>query len=220
MKKYLLFLTLMTPMSVYCQASKVDSAAVYLLDHMSDVIGDLGSCSYHVSTSTDVDNYRYGLEKQFAEHDVYMVGPDKMLVQSRGHKGHRGYWYDGKQVTYYSYDHNNYATIDAPSNIISTMDSVYKMYDLEFPAADFFYPSFTSDILTYFDTLIFLGIDQINGQDCFHILADNAAMHMQLWISNDALCLPVKLVIGYKDQKQTPQYEATFSNWQLNPESS
>ena len=42
-------------------------------------------------------------------------------------------------------------------------------------------------------------------------------MGVQLWIADDSLNLPVKLSIVYYDQKNAPRYEATFSNWQINP---
>jgi hypothetical protein len=196
---------------------KVDSVALLILDHMSDVIGDLGSCSYHLSTATDVTEYGHGLEKKFAEHEVYMVGPDMMLVQSRGSGFHKGYWYDGEIVVYYSYTENNYAVMDAPSTIMETIDSIHQAYGLEFPAADFFYPTFTDDILENFDQVLFLGNKEIDGKDCFHILASNKAMTIQLWLTNDAMTLPEKFVINYKSKEGSPQYEATFSEWKLNP---
>lgn len=217
MIKKLLF-ALIIPFSVFAQsAKKVDSVAVLILDHMSDVIGDLGSCSFHLSVSADVMEYGNGMEKKFTEDDVYMVGPNKMLVQSKGTGFHKGYWYDGESVVYYSYNENNFAVMNAPPTIMETIDSINKTYGIEFPAADFFYPTFTDDVLDNFNQVLFLGNKKVNGKDCFHILASNAKMTAQLWITNDAMMLPEKFVITYKEKDQSPQYEATFSDWKLNP---
>lgn len=211
----LLFSLVMLQMAA--QETQKDSIAVMILQKMSDVIGELNSVSFELNTSIDVDNYNYGVETQFGYDEVYMVGPDKMLIHNWGPKGHRGFWYNGEIFTYYSFDENNYADIEAPATIIETIDTIHKMYGIRFPAADFFYPTFTIDILDNFDNVIYLGQKIIDGKDSFHVMATNSELIVQFWISNDAFTLPVKYILIRKD-KGHMQYEATFSNWELNPE--
>ena len=218
MKKIFFILLFIMSLQTFAQESRFDSTAILILDKMSSVIGDLSSCGYTLNTSIDQIDVELGLIKQFTKHQVYMVGPDKMLVDSRGEKGHRGFWYNGSQLSYYSYTENNYAVIDAPSNIISTIDTVNKTYGIEFPAADFFYPTFTDDLIENNDEIVFVGKSIIDDKDCFHIIAKNSAMSIQIWISDDALFLPVRMVIVYYDVNPNQQYETTFSNWQINPE--
>ena len=209
---------LVLSIQVFAQESKYDSTAILLLDRMSEVIGDLGSCSFTLSTSNDLIDVELGLIKQMDFHKVYLVGPDKMLVDSRGDKGHRGFWYDGEQLAYYSYTENNYAVIDAPPTILATIDTVNKAYGIEFPAADFFYPSFTDDLIQNSDEIVFVGKSIVDEKDCFHIIARNKDMSIQIWISDDALFLPMRTVIVYYDVNPNAQYEAKFSNWVINPE--
>jgi hypothetical protein len=218
MKKMLFIFLLSLSTQLFSQEFRFDSEAILILDKMSSIIGELSSCGFTLNTSVDQIDVELDLIKQFAIHQVYMVGPDKMLVNSRGEKGHRGFWYNGKQLAYYSYTENNYAVIDAPSNIIATIDTVNKTYGIDFPAADFFYPSFTDDLIDNNDEIIFVGKSIVNDKDCFHIIAKNKDMSTQIWISDDALFLPVKMVIVYYDVSPNEQYEATFSDWQINPE--
>lgn len=196
---------------------KKDTVAVMILQRMSDVIGDLTSVSFDLSTSTDVDDYKYGIIKEFGWDQVYMVGPNKMLIHAYGYKGHRGFWYNGETTTYYSFDENNFAVIPSPASIIATIDSIHNTYGIDFPAADFFYPTFTEDVLDYFDNVIFLGKKMVDGQECFHILATNEDTSAQFWVANDAFNLPKRFVLTYKN-KNNMQYESTFSNWKLNPD--
>jgi len=214
----LLYLLLALPVIMNAQTEKVDPTAVLILDHMSDVIGELSSCSYNLVTSVDLTSNEYGLEKQFSTHEVHIVGPNKMLVQTWGRHGHEGYWYDGDSLTYYSYKENNFSKIPAPSTVLATIDSINATFDIEIPAADFFYPTFTDDILDNFGTIALLGNKVIEGRNCVHILANNENLNVQLWIANDGTNLPVKLVIIYKDQNPATQYEATFMDWQINPD--
>lgn len=217
MKNFLCLLVLLVTFYGQAQSAQVDSSAVYILDRMSSVIGELGSCSFTIDVSKDVLVNAYGPEKHFSTNEVKMVGPDKMAVQTYGNKGTKGYWYDGEQVAYYSYGENNYTIVEAPDNIIGMIEAVNEDYGVEFPAADFFYPSFTDDILEHYENVVFLGTKKIEGTNCFHIMATNDKINVQLWITDDALSLPKKFHITYKSEDKR-QYEGTFSNWELNPE--
>jgi len=212
------FLLLAVSMNAGPKGPENDPAALQILDHMSTVIGELGSCAFTLNISRDVNDPDMGLVTQFVVNEVYMLGPNKLLINSRSDGDHRGYWYDGKTVTYYSYDENNYATVTAPATILQTIDAISRDYGVDFPAADFFYPTFTDDLIENSDRIVFLGKKNVEGRDCFHILATSKTMGVQLWIADDSLNLPVKLSIVYYDQKNAPHYEATFSNWKINPD--
>lgn len=219
MKKLFLYACLTFPsIAAFAQTTKNDSIAVLILDRMTDVIGDLGSCSFTLNTSFDTHDQANGLVKSFQTDEVYMVGPDKMLVNSKGQKGHREYWYNGLQLAYYSHSENNYSMLDAAPTILETIDKISSKYGIEFPAADFFYPTFTDDLIENSDHITYIGKSKINGLECFHILASNKEVNIQVWVGNDAYNLPQKLLIIYKSMEGSPQYEATFSNWQINPD--
>ena len=218
MKKQLLILSLsLLTFSGYAQAAKCDSVAVILMDRMSDFIGELESCSYKLNASEDIVNEDSSMIKKFSEDEVYMVGPDKMLVSVNGIKGHRSYLYNGTQLAYYSHDENNYGIIETPDNIIETIEKVNADYDIEFPAADFFFPAFTDDLIDSSKEIRYIGKSLVNGKECFQILAIGDDFDFQFWISNDAFNLPMKFVYVYKNKKGAPQYEATFSDWKINP---
>ena len=219
MKAFIVPLLLfVTSFNIYPQNSQIDTVAIMILNKMGGLIGQLESCNFTLKTSEDVIDIDLGLVKYFTVHQVYLVGPDKMMVNSRGDKGHRGYWYNGKHLKYYSYSENNFAVLDAPSNILATIDTVHDIYGIEFPAADFFYPTFTIDLLNQYGDIIFVGKSKVDDRDCFHIIASNDLMSIQIWISDDALFLPVKFVVSYYDINPNRQYEATFSDWILNPQ--
>ena len=216
MKNYYLFFALILPLFISAQTKKVDPIAIQILDHMYDVIGELESCTYNLSSSQDIKDPDHGWIKIYNEDEVIMKGPNKMVVIIDGNIGKKGYWYNGKKVIYYSYSENNFSLLNAEKNIIATIDKIHSNYGIDFPAADFFYPKGTDNILDHFDTLKYLGKKMIDNKECFHIKASNKIMDVQYWISNDAYTLPKKYLIVYK-KENNKQYEATFSNWVLNP---
>ena len=216
MKNYSLFFALIFSISIYAQTKKIDPTAILILDHMSDVIGELESCTFDLSSSFDREDPDYGLTTDFLKSNVIFSGPNKMLSRIEGSKGKKGFWYNGKQIAYYSFTENNYVLIEAPENTIAAIDKLHFDYGIQFPAADFFYPAFTDDLLNDFENIKYVGKKVIENEECFHIKAENDEMIVQYWISNNAYRTPKKYLIIYKE-KDNLHYEATFNNWQLNP---
>lgn len=214
--KILFSLIVMLPVFMLAQTMRTDSTAIYILDRMSSVIGQLQSCSYTLHRSEDILVNAYGTEKHFATDRIQMVGPDKMTIQTSGNKGQKGFWYNGKFASRYHYDENNYTIVAAPDNIIAMIDTLHNDYGLNFPAADFFNPYFTYDLIAGFDNIVFLGKRKVEGVDCFYIMATNTNINLQFWISDGADTLPKKFLITYKN-KDNMQFEATFEDWVLNP---
>lgn len=81
MKKYLFALTLcVLPFLNQAQEKQIDSTAIFILDKMSDIIGDLNSVSFTLNTSVDKLNADKNIEKHYKHSTVSMVGPDKLIT--------------------------------------------------------------------------------------------------------------------------------------------
>lgn len=199
------------------QVRRIDTVAVAILDKMSAVIGDLSSCSVTIKSNYDITSKELGLIKHSDEQQLFVHGSDKMLVKSDGDRGSRDFYFDGTKLSYYSLDKNQYGQIDASMSLVEMIDTVSKLYGIEFPAADFLYPSFVDDILSESKELIYLGLTKVDGKECYHIAGRASDKTFQFWISNDAYTLPLKMVIVYTNQEMNPQYEAVLSDWQVNP---
>jgi hypothetical protein len=202
---------------VNAQKMKIDTIAVSILDRMSAMIGDLSSCRVTVKSNYDIRSHHLGLVKHGDEEQLYMQGPNKLLIRSQGDRGDRSIFYNGQTLSYYSIENNQYASLPLSLPIVEMIDTVNKMYGINFPAADFFYPSFVDDLLSDSKYLIYLGMTKVDGRDCFHIAGTTADMTYQFWISDDAMNLPLKMVIVYTNRDMNPQYEAVLSDWQINP---
>jgi hypothetical protein len=184
---------------------------------MSAVIGDLSSCSVTIHSNYDISSKDLGLVKHSDEQQLFMQGPNKLMVRSDGDKGSREFYYDGQTLSYYSLAKNHYGQISAPPTTVEMIDTINKRYGIEFPAADFFYPGFVDDMLADSKNLAFLGMTKVNGKECFHIAGTASDKTYQFWIANDAYYLPLKMVIVYTGRDMSPQYEAVLSDWKINP---
>ena len=145
------------------QVRRIDTVAVAILDKMSAVIGDLSSCSVTIKSNYDITSKELGLIKHSDEQQLFVHGSDKMLVKSDGDRGSRDFYFDGTKLSYYSLDKNQYGQIDASMTLVEMIDTVSKLYGIEFPAADFLYPSFVDDILNESRELVYLGLTKVDG---------------------------------------------------------
>lgn len=198
------------------QTQRIDSTAVYLLHRTAETLQDIKACSFTTLTTYDVPNESLGLIKHGVTDKVTIKFPDKMKVTSSGDRGNKALLYNGKKLNYYSFDNNTYSFTTAPGSVIETIDEVSKKYGIEFPAADFFYPTFLQDLLSEGGNLIFLGKTIVDGRECFHIAGNDKTKGYQFWIGSDDLFLPVKMVIIYTSEKDKPQYEAIYKDWTIN----
>jgi len=199
------------------RAQNVDTAALFIMQRMTNTLKNLKSCSLHVEAFYDTPTDDLGLIKRSKEENVYARFPDHLMIDNREEDEHHALLYNGKQMVYYSYDNNNYSNIDSvPTITLEAIQVLSRTYGIEVPAADFFYPSFTNDIKTTALTLSLLGTTMVNGKECFHIAGKDSTMTYQFWINNDPLFLPAKMVIVYNNRPGVPQYEAIYTDWKLN----
>jgi hypothetical protein len=196
--------------------AQIDSAAVTILDNMSDVVTNLESCSFILKTEYDIYSNRLGLVKHTDAATVYLKAPDKLMVNRKGDIGDKYLYCDGKTLTYYSADNNQYSVIPAFPTIMETIDSINSEYGVEFPAADIFYPDFVDELIEKSDNISYLGITMIEDKLCYHIAGTTEIVTYQVWINKDDY-LPAKMAIVYTNYTGNPQFEAQFLKWELNP---
>src|ERR1700743_700156 len=112
---------------------RIEPVAVSILDRMSAMIGDLNSCSVTVRSNYDIVSHQLGLVKHSDEEQLFLQGPNKLLVRSEGDKGSRDFFYNGQTLSYYSQDKNQYGQIQSPgTNIVEMIDTVNRLYGIEF----------------------------------------------------------------------------------------
>ncbi|MFZ4523228.1 MAG: DUF2092 domain-containing protein [Bacteroidales bacterium] len=199
------------------QEKNYDTTAIVILDHMSAIVGDLSSCRFRLDTEIDQTDADFGEITNHEVSDISFSGPDKMVMDIRGDKGHRGYWYNGKTLTWYSFTENNFVVIDVPGRTVDMIDSVNETYGIEFPAADFFNPTLSDDLINLSEKISFQGKTTVNGHSCYQISAVNKEMTVQLWVADELRFLPLKMVIVYHGKTPVKRYEAAFSEWEINP---
>ena len=213
-KKVFLYSILSALIFISCNSSggdEYDTRAVESLDKLTETIGKLTSLSYSVDS--------YSIDEEGKENDkmsdVYLKGSHKMFVENKGSKGNKNFWYNGEKFAYFLYNKNEYDILDAPDNTLKVIDSIHSKFGINFPAADFLYPTLTDDILDNYDQLLYFGEEKVDNVMCISLEATNEDNIVQIWIEKETN-LPYKLVISSKTN-ENKYYEAIYLNWRLNP---
>ncbi len=216
MKRIIILLALFAAPVSRASAQKADSVSLYILKRMEASIGNLKSFSMQVTTTYDMNTEGLGLVKYSENAHVRVLRPDRMAVERHGDNGRQFIVYDGKQAQVYNRGGNTYARLKFTGTVAEMIDSLSRGYGIDFPAADILYPDFVNDAVVTSTQIAYLGITQIDGKDCFHIAAATPERNWQIWIGDDALNLPMRLVIVYKQNDGCPQYQADYRDWKLN----
>jgi hypothetical protein len=186
-----------------------DQSAIAALDKLTDTIGTLTSLSVYVESEVTKSG-----KQTWRQSDVYLSGNNKMHVYMETDSMRKGYWYSGKDLTVYDYDKHIYDIIPAPSTSLLTIDSIHHAFGVEFPAADFFYPTLTDDMMNDYDSIVLL--NHTGPEDWMEIYAKNEKMEVFLTIDNISH-FPMKMEIYRKGDREGDSYVGAFGNWRLDP---
>lgn len=195
-------------------AGEYDTRAIAALDDLTDVIGELESTSFTLKAAK---SQRLGADDWHTvntESDIYMRGPDRLYIHTTGEQINRGLWYNGSELSTFSFTKNSYDTIPVSGDIIEAIDYIHNKYGVDFPAADFFYPTLTDDIIEDFDRVYYMGEQQSGDVTYLLIEASNENQRLNIWIDKST-SLPSKFEI-FSEENET-YYIAEFLNWKINP---
>lgn len=189
-----------------------------ILKEMSDTLSSHNSFSFEAEILNDV-TLQSGQTVQVGGTLTALVKkPDNVFAKFAGDITTREVWYSGTELTIYNEKNKFYGQIKTPDNIDATMDYLIDNYDFSLPLADIInadpYESFMETTVSG----MVMGVSTVNGKECTHLAMRAEYVDWQVWVSNDDPALPCKLVINYTQIEGVPQYQATFSNWNLKPE--
>ena len=124
--------------------------------------------------------------------------------------------YDGKNV--YGIGDKSKVFVSVP--ISGTNDEVMDVLTEEagayLPGRDLFYEDVAEELLAEVQESHYLGIAPVAGAACHYVIFRGLDVDWHLWI-NESHMLPSKYLITSKWMAAAPEFEMTFSNWNLNP---
>jgi hypothetical protein len=197
--------------------ARIDPQADEALRRMSGVIAAARSFSLQ-STSTMDEPLANGQLAEFTrETRVVVRRPDRLFAEVRRGDNHWLLWHAGGELTVLEKSDNVWASAAVPARIDDMLDELANKYGLTMPLADLLftdpYQVLTADTLTG----RFVGIHEVSGTPCCHLLFTQESVDWQIWIDTGKTPLPRKIVIDYKNLTGRPQFSGILSQWNLAP---
>lgn len=143
--------------------------------------------------------------------------PNGLHVQFDGDERTSTILFDGERFTFYDRAENVYARAQIPGVLDAAIDSVFDRFGFSVPIADLVYANPYLTLSENIQDGFYVGRHRVEGTACHHLAFSQETIDWQIWIEDGPRPLPRKLLITYKSEDGTPQYQATMTSWDLDP---
>jgi hypothetical protein len=206
-----------TPATTGPATPEVEPEARQALERMSAYLGTLKSFEIRAQTSLDIVT-EIGQRVQIDGTAHYKVrSPNGFVIEVVTDLKKRSFFYDGKNFTVFSPEHEFYATVSAPPTTLQVLDVLWDQFGLSLPLEDLFrWNGLKSRRAEDLSSAFLVGPATIDG-----VLTDQYAFRQgevdwSVWIERGERPLPRKLMIIDRSQAEQPAYVARLA-WTLNP---
>jgi hypothetical protein len=170
------------------------------------------------------DNYdavqASGQKIEFGERRKITVSrPNGLRVESEHSDGEKHLvLYDGKDITVFSPSQNVYAQVSKPGGIDEAVMYFLRDLGMRLPFAMLLTSRFPAELERRTQALDYVERTTIDGTPVHHLAGRTETVDYQVWISEGAQPLPLRIVLTYKNAEGQPQFRARFADWNLSPE--
>ena len=186
-----------------------------LIREMSDALKKAGNFQVHAEINFD-QVLVSGQKIQYAgAADIVVRPPNGVFIDYRDDVSAKRFWYDGKQGTLLDVARGKYSQAPLPDTIDAARDTLRTEYALSLPLADLVSSNHLETISSRALSWGYVGVHDVEGTPANHIAIVGKNADLQLWIQKEGEPLPLKMVITYKNQSMSPQYQAVLMDWKL-----
>jgi len=210
---YILLLSTMLATMQVQATPVVEPEAAKWLQTMSNYLGSLKYFTVH-SENTEDEMLNPGQKIQLSSSvNLAVKRPNKAYAAVTGDSYNGEFFYDGKTMTLYSQKLNTYTQPPAEDSLDKTLDKMQSEFNWTMPLADLVMSDAYKGLLYEGMSGQYLGLHQVNGTACHHLLFSNDEVDWQIWIDAGEKPLPRKYLITSKWDAGSPQFTAVLSEW-------
>ncbi len=193
--------------------SAVDARADQWLKRMGDYLGQAKFFSVTAEVWQDVPLASGKVVQAGRTVQLQVRRPDRMRAEVRSTRRNRELVFDGSAITLLNRVQNFYGTVHASGSLDEAMDKACERFGISMPLEDFIRSDPHRDFLQNATAGVDIGPTTVLGVSCEHLAFTQDDIDWQLWIEDGARPVPRKFLITYKDEPDSPQFTAIFSNW-------
>jgi hypothetical protein len=191
----------------------VDSRSEGWLKRMGDYLGEAQFFSVSAEVWQDVQLSSGQRVQAGRTIDLQVRRPDRLRAEVHSTRRNRELVYDGSGITLFNRAENLYGTVHCSGSLDEAMDVASERFGIAMPLEDFIRSDPHKDLLEKVTSGVDIGPVNVMGVPCEHLAFTQDNIDWQVWIESGARPVPRKFTITYKDEPDSPQFTAIFSNW-------
>jgi len=195
------------------EKSAIDPGADELLKRMGDYLGEAKFFSVSAEVWQDIQTSSGQRIQAGRTIDLQVRRPNRLHAEVHSTRRNRELVYDGSSITLFNRAQNFYGTARASGSLDEAMDIASERFGIAMPLEDFVRSDPHKDLLRKATSGVDIGPVTVMGVACEHLAFTQDNIDWQIWIEDGARPVPRKFVISYRDEPDSPQYTAIFSNW-------
>jgi len=160
-----------------------------------------------------------GQKLEFAERrELAVERPDRFRGVLR-ESGGRGdvMLFDGKNITISDEAAGVFAQAPQPGDLDSSIVYFVRDLGMRLPLAPLFMSHAADELQRRVRELDYVERSEVRGVPVHHLAGRTDKVDFQVWIRDGAEPLPLRLVLGYRNEPEHPQFRADLSDWNLRP---
>jgi hypothetical protein len=191
----------------------IDPRADEWLKRMGQYLAEAKMFSVKAEVWQDIDlssgqRVQAGRELQFQ-----VRRPNRLHVEVRSTRRNRDLIFDGSAIVLMNRAENFYGKIPTKGGLDEVLDTASDRFGISMPLDDFLRSDPYKDLREKVTAARDIGPITVIGTRCEHLVFSQDNLDWQVWIEEGARPVPRKFVITYKDEPNSPQFTAIFSDW-------
>lgn len=179
----------------------------------------------------DVDGFAVHIEKDF---DVILIDGSKVQYSGAADVAYREdlglhvdygddlsakeFWYDGETITLLDTLANIYVAMPYQGSVYRMLETIETDHGVRLPLAPLVRKNLATDFKAAVITARNLGIHDVDGVPCHHLLFRGETEDWQVWVDIGDTPLIRKLTVNFREIEGSPQQNVFLSEWDLDPE--
>jgi hypothetical protein len=203
---------------LYAPASDLPPDPITLFRDLTSTFAASDSVSVHVEKQYDVVMLDGAKIQYGGALDILVKREGRLHVNYGDDISAKELWYDGSTLTLIDHLSNVYTQVPTKGEVGDMLVDLAERYGLDMPLAPLLEPSVAREFETYLESATYLGLHDIEGEACHHVLYRGANVDLQIWATTDETPLLRKLVVTFWKVEGAPQKVLVFSDWNLDAE--
>jgi hypothetical protein len=193
-------------------------AARALLMRMADYLSRLPAYSVRIESNYDVVQAS-GQKIEFGERrQLILQRPNRLRVDTERSDGHRTVAvFSGTELALVDLTGKVYASAPQPGVLDESILHLVTDLRMRLPLAMLLMSRLPLEFERRVRSVDYVEKTSLFGVPAHHLAARGDTADMQVWLSDSAQPLPLRIVLTYKDEPGQPEFRAQFADWNVTP---